>query len=373
MQWFEFLLSPVFIFFVILLIGHYVGKIKLFNFSLGLAGTLFAAIFFGWLVSLIPFTNSTELVNETNKYMKAFSSLGSAIFVSTIGISTGYSLKTKKKSDLLSIPIGIIMVSLSFIVMNLILILDSNITPSMLIGIFCGALTTTPGLSVACEMKGIITQQAVLGYGSAYIFGVAFTVMFAQAIAPKNHGTSQTKRKTETAPVGQTNFHGLPQICLSTILGTLIGHIKLPFFNFSIGSSGGILCTSIFIGLIVTRSRSLPRTNTQTLNLIRNIGLASFFIGTGFPSGITVANGFQIKNIVYGILLTLTPIISGYILCRLLSKFFNNQVADIIAGGMTSTPAIAALVEKDKNISLSQYSLTYISALITIFFLIRCF
>ena len=67
--------------------------------------------------------------------------------------------------------------------------------------------------------------------------------------------------------------------------------------------------------------------------------------------------------------MTIVPIVVGYLLNKLIIRC--RESATVIAGGMTSTPAIGLLVDKNPQISLGKYSLAYFGALITIVVLIR--
>ena len=53
------------------------------------------------------------------------------------------------------------MVCISFVFANIISIVDTNIDKSILSGMLCGALTSTPGLSAICESIGINSENAI--------------------------------------------------------------------------------------------------------------------------------------------------------------------------------------------------------------------
>lgn len=361
------LLSPLSVTFIVIILGYLIGKIKFVKISFDLSGVLIVAVLTGWILSAIALHSSVVNVIEYETNMKFFSSFGTALFVSSIGLSTGGILDFRNKKDMKAIAIGSLMVCSAFVAMKIISVVDTNVSESKLLGVLCGALTTTPGLSTACELGNVVSNEVILGYGCAYLFGVIATVLFVQAISNKTMDISNGKSKIEEPRENKCALHGLLQIGGVVVLGRTIGNIEIA--NFSLGNSGGMLCAGILVGMIVKRINPMKNLTTKMLALFRNMGLVLFFVGNGIPAGIQLTSGVEMKVIIYGVLMTIVPIISGMFLYKL---FFKDRLpATTIAGGMTSTPAIGVLVEGSGNISLSKYALAYFGALITIIFLIR--
>ncbi len=46
------LLSPLSIAFLVIILGYYLGRVKIFKVSLDLSGVLIVAVFVGWMLSL---------------------------------------------------------------------------------------------------------------------------------------------------------------------------------------------------------------------------------------------------------------------------------------------------------------------------------
>ena len=363
------LLSPFSVTFIVIILGYLIGKIKFAKISLDLSGVLIVSVLIGWMLSAIALHSSVVNVIEYETNMKFFSSFGTALFVSSIGLSTGGILDFREKKDMKAIAIGSLMVCSAFVVMKIISLLDKNISESKLLGVLCGALTTTPGLSTACELQNIVSNDVILGYGCAYLFGVIATVLFVQAISNKSMDISNKKSEIKEPHENKCALHGLLQIGGVIVLGRAIGNIEI--MNFSLGVSGGMLCVGIVVGVIVKKLFSTKSLTTTMVTPFRNMGLVLFFVGNGIPAGMQLTAGVELNMIFYGVLMTIVPIISGTVLYRL---FFKDRLpATTIAGGMTSTPAIGVLAEKHNNISLSKYALAYLGALITTIFLIRTF
>lgn len=361
------LFFPISVAFLVIILGYFLGRIKLFNISLDLSGVLILAVFTGWIFVAIPTCKSFIDIEEYKSYMKFFSTFGTALFVSAIGISTGNILDFRKWQDIKAMLIGSLMVSSAFATIKLIPLFDKSISISKLLGTLCGALTTTPGLSAVCELKNIISEEATLGYGCTYIFGVVATVLFAQISARKLNSFGLNKESKQGICKKEVALNGLIQIGCTVILGGIIGNIEI--LKFSLGNTGGILCSGIVIGLFVKKHFPNKSLLSKELTPFRSLGLCLFFVGNGIMSGMQVYGKFDIKIILYGILMSIIPIVIGTIFYKI---FFNDRsVATIIAGGMTSTPAIGILTETHNNISLSRYTLSYFGALITVVILIR--
>ena len=84
---------PLNLLLLIIIVGLAIGRIRIKGISVGIAGILFAAIFIGFLmIKLFPNGNS-EIIENAQSTLKIFSKLGTALFVSVIGLQTGFSIK----------------------------------------------------------------------------------------------------------------------------------------------------------------------------------------------------------------------------------------------------------------------------------------
>ena len=154
------LLSPLNLLFFILIFGLAVGQIRICKISLGIAGVLFVSIFVGIGIRLFGAEVSADNIQST---MKIFSSLGSSLFVSVIGLQTGFSLKNSSKGSIAAFSTGILMSLSGVMAMLLISALDKTVAYPMMLGILCGALTSTPGLSAVCELVGSDSNSVIIG------------------------------------------------------------------------------------------------------------------------------------------------------------------------------------------------------------------
>jgi putative transport protein len=109
----------------------------------------------------------------------------------------------------------------------------------------------------------------------------------------------------------------------------------------------------------------------QTLNSMRELGLVLFLAGAGVPGGVNFVSAFDWLYIVYGIIMATVPMILGFILGKYVFKLsiFNNLGS--ITGGMTSTPALGALISTAGTDDVaSAYAATYPFALVL--FVVSC-
>jgi AspT/YidE/YbjL antiporter-like protein len=156
-------------------------------------------------------------------------------------------------------------------------------------------------------------------------------------------------------------------LVLTVVLGLILGCIKIPGINFSLGSSGGILVAGLIVGHFGHLGGIDLRVNKSALNFFRELGLMLFLIGAGVPGGVNFVRCVKVSYFIYGAIMTLIPMILGYLLGRYVFKLsiFNNLGS--ITGGMTSTPALGTLIHTAGTDEVSgAYAATYPIALIAV-------
>ena len=143
-------LTPTTLFFYIVFIGYLIGKIRIYNMSLDLTAVLIVAVITGFFIS--KFRISID-ENEINTAMNLFSKIGTNLFIATIGLSSGNAItKESEKKMIKYFGMGALMVCIGFGVAKTIGLIDQTINITLLKGILCGALTSTPGLTSVCEI-----------------------------------------------------------------------------------------------------------------------------------------------------------------------------------------------------------------------------
>jgi putative transport protein len=101
--------------------------------------------------------------------------------------------------------------------------------------------------------------------------------------------------------------------------------------------------------------------------LFRELGLVLFLVGAGIPGGAEFVANFDAMYFVYGVVMTIVPLILGYLFARYVLKLSLLNNLGSITGGMTSTPALGTLigVAKTEDVA-SAYAATYPFSLVLI-------
>ncbi len=109
----------------------------------------------------------------------------------------------------------------------------------------------------------------------------------------------------------------------------------------------------------------MPKTDTS--RVFRELGLMLFLIGAGIAGGASFMKYFEPIYFIYGIVMTLIPMIIGFIFAKFVLKLPLLNNLGSITGGMTSTPALGTLIATAGTEDVaSAYAATYPIALISI-------
>lgn len=82
----------------------------------------------------------------------------------------------------------------------------------------------------------------------------------------------------------------------------------------------------------------------STLKVFRELGLMLFLIGAGVAGGASFIENFQPIYFIYGVVMTLVPMVIGYFFAKYVLKLSLLNNLGSITGGMTSTPALGTLI-----------------------------
>ena len=137
-------------------------------------------------------------------------------------------------------------------------------------------------------------------------------------------------------------------IATGIILGILVGKLSINFgsFSFSLGLTGGILLTALILGR-TGKTGPIMWTMTGAANqLLRQFGLLFFLAAVGTSAGSSLVATFQqygIELFLYGIAITLVPMIITSVVARYFMKMNLLTLLGTLTGSMTSTPGLAAI------------------------------
>lgn len=362
--------SPIVIVFTIAALGYLVGSVQIKGLSLGTSGILLVALVFGHFNLMAP---------------DVLKNIGLICFVTAVGFIAGPTFfRNFKKSAIFYVILGIVIILAGALTCILSMTLG-KVDVDLAVGMMSGALTSTPGLAAAKEATGE-GSRAAIGYGIAYPFGVVGVVLFVQLI-PKLLKIDIEKERERLAAIAQASGKtavakkeykmldefGLLAFAIAAVFGYILGKITIPLpggAQFSLGTSGGPLLAGLIMGHfahIGPVSISVPK---NTLNVVREVGLALFLMGAGTEAGagfVEVLKEQGVSLFLWGVLMTTLPMIIGYILAVVVVKMDVLSSLGSICGGMTSTPALGALMSVAKTESVaSAYAATYPIALIAV-------
>lgn len=340
---------------VLILVGLFVGRIRIFGVRIGLAGVLILSLLFGVLSKNYTILFDGSMVSTCD----FLSSFGTALFISVIGIESGKTFtKGMGKKQWKAFFGGMIVIGIGAIVLVCCGILDSTIQRDLLMGLFSGSMTSTPAMSAALE-KYSAESSVAIGYGISYWIGLLSIVLFVQLFRLPYASSNDRKAKSKplSSAVDQMTQTDSLMIVFVVILIGLTLSMLLP-----IGNTGGILVSGLLLGFICYKKCKC----ISDLTSYKTLGLILFFIGNGITAGTQLNVRISWHYILYGAMIPIFAIGLGYLLIHFVLSFSKSDTLAILCGGMTSTPAIGVLQDRDRDTDLSLYATSYVGALITL-------
>lgn len=369
--------------FLICFIGYMIGSIRVKGLNLGTAGVFLFALLFGYLCTLhglkeIPVLGKFYIENAHDAKISSFkfiSNIGLVLFVTSVGCIAGpkffRNLKINAKSY---VPMGAIIVGMGALVTTVFAMIPGIGAPYAT-GILSGALTSTPAFSAAQGAVEAIAPEKLglvsLGHAVAYPFGVIGVVLFVQVmprILKSNIAHERTLiggvaeaavEKKEKQRIELDEF-GFGAFGFAIITGVLLGSIKIPLSGegfsgpcFSLGLTGGPLLMGLILAHFGHIGPISLKVDEHALKSFREFGLMLFLVGAGVEGGVELveqiaASEYGIMIVVYGFIagaiMTIIPMIIGYLFGRKVCKLPLLNNLGSITGGMTSTPALGTLI-----------------------------
>ena len=471
--------------FICIFIGLLLGRIKIKGVSLGSAGVFIVALIYGALFgdhisSTVSQKVGGQTIDISANALKVVENIGLIFFIGSVGFISGptlfTNLKKNFKSYLLSGIFIILIATLSCVscfYMGKKSASDIEEFNAMIVGIYSGALTSTPAFSAAKATADSKYESAVtVGHGIAYLFGVIGVVLFVQIIPKivganmdieraliggegyeKRIGTERTdhpdihvknadksesddknqkkkidikheeEKRIEFDPKRITTEHiestqrpqnpkesindenenenedkedkgseqvgtkssedkawlvldkyGLCVYGFGATFGIFIGAIRIPLSaklldgtTFSLTTTGGVLITTLLLGHYQRICCLSLKIEKNVLEIFRELGLILFLLGTGIAGGAKFIQYFKAIYFLYGIIMTLLPLILGFIFCKFVLRLCLLNNLGSLAGGMTSTPALGTLISVAQTDQVgAAYAATYPIALISV-------
>lgn len=377
--------------FAIAAIGYGLGRITIKGVNLGTAGVFIVALLFGCFffepLKAQLMVGGEEKVAYVDNALKIVETFGLILFVTAVGFIAGPKFFGNLKKNFKS-----------YILLGVTIILAGGISAigciylgralgetnyaeftAMIVGLLSGSLTSTPAFSAAKDTVAPEYVNAVaVGHGIAYIFGVIGVVLFVQLI-PKFTKANMEEERAKIAQIDDgakkeytgTLIHiddfGFAAFSLAAILGTVVGKFVVPGTTFSLTTTGGCLLVALVLGHFGRIGNISIMPKEQTLKIFRELGLMLFLIGAGIPGGAEFIAMFDVMYFVYGVIMTIVPMILGYLVAKYVVKLSLLNNLGSITGGMTSTPALGTLISTAGTEEVAAaYAATYPIALIAV-------
>ena len=380
-------------------IGYLLGRVTIKGVNLGTAGVFLIALLYGCLFyKFLGGQLTMKEVDYTSNALKIVENLGLILFVTSVGFIAGPKFfGNLKKNFKTYILLGlVIIVSGALVCGGCIVLAQATMKapegvdpvafkeqlPAIMTGLFSGALTSTPAFSASKEAIGPeLSQYVAVGNGIAYIFGVIGVVLFVQLI-PKflkadmdveraklaggsgDNGEDPVEVKSQKKLLEIDPF-GIAAFSIAAILGVLVGTIKIG--SFSLTTTGGCLMVALVFGHFGRIGKIKLMPPAATLKVFRELGLMLFLIGAGIAGGAKFIECFQPIYFLYGALMTIVPMLIGFVFAKFVLKLNLLNTLGSITGGMTSTPALGTLIQVAGTEDVgAAYAATYPIALISV-------
>ncbi len=410
--------NQFFLMFLAITLGLLIGKIKIKNFSLGVSGGIFSGIVIGYIVTKwansvqqgqIGYSNAKSIVS-TGVVSGIFFTFFLLLFLLSIGLKVGSSIGTIfKKYGIKFVIIGIsipVVSMLVAVVIHFTAFRGQDISQHETVGMFAGAMTSTPGYGTALDAsnsvdyqelynnssdeeknkmlmkidesgqsnaqntksldadqikkyKEVMASQVSLGYTVAFPIGVLVIVILI-SILPKIFRIDIEKEKQEYQKELEQSMAGKSQVeyapldfgvmAFVGVIGIFIGNITIPLGNlgsFSLGAAGGVLLAALILSYIGKIGPVNFRMNPKSLGSMYQMGLTFFMAVVGLRYGydvVTSLMGSGLKLAIAAIFVELIAVLVSFLIGYKVFKINWIILSGAIAGGCTSAPGLGAAI-----------------------------
>ncbi|OHB33137.1 MAG: transporter, partial [Desulfuromonadaceae bacterium GWC2_58_13] len=157
--------NQIFILLLIIVLGELLGKVRLWNLSLGPSAIIFVALAFGHFGLTLP--NGVQTI-------------GLAMFIYAVGLQAGPGFTSSFRSHGIMMAIGVVIIAITGTLVTWICCRLFGFDAGTGAGLLAGAMTSTPSLAAAVEIVG--HDKAPAAYGVTYGFGVIGMAIFIKLL-----------------------------------------------------------------------------------------------------------------------------------------------------------------------------------------------
>lgn len=321
------LTNQFFLIFLAIALGLALGKIKIGNFSLGVSGGIFSGIVIGFIAQTwakgvqegeLGYSSATSVL-KTGVVSNLFFTFFLMLFLVSIGMKVGSGIgaifkKYGIKFVIIGAMIPVISMIVSLVAYHFVLKGSPSVTEFETIGMFAGAMTSTPAYGTALDAAGhVVSGEALeaassaisLGYTVAFPIGVLVIVIMISFL-PKLFGIDVAAEKAAYELELQSDVSNEKKLkdgpldfmvlAFVAAIGILIGNIKIPlgsFGEFSLGAAGGILVSALVFSYIGKIGPVNFRMDQKALGTLYQTGLTFFMAVVGLRYGYDVVNSLM--------------------------------------------------------------------------------
>ncbi|WP_432821321.1 aspartate:alanine exchanger family transporter [Trichloromonas sp.] len=157
--------NQIFILLLIIVLGELLGKVRLWNLSLGPSAIIFVALAFGHVGLTLP---------------EGVQTIGLAMFIYAIGLQAGPGFASSFRSHGIPMAAGVILMAVIGTLVTWACCRLFGFDAGTGAGLLSGAMTSTPSLAAAVEIVG--HDRAPAAYGVTYGFGVIGMAVFIKLL-----------------------------------------------------------------------------------------------------------------------------------------------------------------------------------------------
>ena len=365
------LTNQFFLIFLAIALGLLLGKVKIGNFSLGVSGGIFSGIVLGYIAQAwakgvqegeLGYASAASVL-KTGVVSNLFFTFFLMLFLVSIGMKVGGSIgaifkKYGAKFVVIGVMIPVISMAVALVAYHLVFKNSPAVGEFETIGMFAGAMTSTPAYGTALDAVGkVVAGDALeaassaisLGYTVAFPIGVLVIVVMISAL-PKLFGIDVAAEKAAYEKELQDGPLDFMVLGLVAAVGILIGNIKIPlggFGEFSLGAAGGILVSALIFSYIGKIGPINFRMDQKALGILYQTGLTFFMAVVGLRYGYDVVNslmGSGLQLAIAAVFVEAIAVLIAFIVGHKVFKINWIILSGAIAGGCTSAPGLGAAI-----------------------------
>lgn len=167
-------------------------------------------------------------------------------------------------------------------------------------------------------------------------------------------------------------------LAATLFLAFAIGGVTIPIPElgpFSLGLAGGALVSGLLFGHFGRIGNFIGRFPQNTTAVLKEFGLALFFVQVGFETGQSFVNALDVQALyyaLYAVIFAVVPMAGSFLVGHWLLKIPISQCFGVICGGMTFTPGLDIIRQVDSSEKpVVAYSSVYPVSLILVIVLVQ--